>query len=119
MPIPRSVARRVAFAQVLESIGLAPLVPPKTTLFADGLRALESIAKGKTAMAVASISEIHGTAGVALVGPLPGPLQQILLYAAGVLKRSPTPDVAQAFLAHLKTASARAHFESRGIDPAK
>jgi accessory colonization factor AcfC len=45
--------------------------------------------------------------------------QYVVLYAAGVLRRSGAPDVAQAFLTHLKSASARAHFEAGGIEPPK
>ena len=39
-------------------------------------------------------------------------------YAAAVLKRTTEPEVAQAFLAHLKSSAARKHFEASGIDPA-
>jgi hypothetical protein len=45
--------------------------------------------------------------------------QHVVLYAAGVSRRSAAPDVAQAFLTHLKSAAARAHFEAGGIEPAK
>ena len=105
-------------AHVLESIGIAPLVWPKTTLFPDGLRALDSVAKGETELAVAAISEILGAEGVALVGPLPASLQTVLAYGAGVLVRSSVPDVAKSFLQHLKAAESRARFKVGGIDPA-
>jgi molybdate transport system substrate-binding protein len=104
------------FAHVLASIGIAPLVGPKTTLFPDGLRALQSVAKGETDLAVAPISAILGVEGVALAGPLPDALQQVLVYGAAVLVRSSTPDVAKAFLRHLKSAEVRARFKAGGID---
>jgi molybdate transport system substrate-binding protein len=107
------------FAQVLESLGLTAAGHAKTTLYADGGRALDSVAKGQTAMAAALISEIRGASGVTFVGPLPGAWQHTLLYAAGVLKRSAASDVAQAFLAHLRSAAVQAQFEARGIEPAR
>lgn len=106
------------FAHVLESIGIAPLVGPKTTLFPDGLRALQSVAKGETDLAAAPISEILGVEGVALAGPLPDALQLVVAYGAGVLLRGSAPDVAKAFLKYLKTAEVRARFTAGGIDPA-
>jgi len=107
------------FAQVLESLGLASAVQSKTTLFADGPRALESVAKGQTALVVAPISEIRAATGVTLAGPLPAALQHTELYAAGVLKRSATPDAAHAFLTHLRSGSVRARLDAAGIEPAR
>lgn len=91
---------------------------PKTTLFPDGLRALEAVARGAIAFAVASISEIRAVEGVILAGPLPDTLQQVLVYVAGVLTRSAAPDVAGAFLTHLKSAEVLTQFRAGGIEPA-
>ena len=105
------------WSRVLQSMAIAPLVTFKTTLFPDGLRALEAVAKGQIALAVAPISEILGVEGVALAGPLPDDVQQVLVYAAGVMTRSAAPDVASAFLAHLTSAAVRSRFKERGIAP--
>jgi molybdate transport system substrate-binding protein len=105
------------FARVLESMAIAPLVAFKTTLFPDGLRAVEAVAKGQIAVAVAPISEILGVAGLALAGPLPDDVQQVLVYAAGVMTRSAAPDVASAFLTHLTSAEVRSRFKAGGIEP--
>ena len=105
------------FNRVLESMNVAPLVRFKTTLFPDGLRALEALAKGQIALAVAPVSEIAAAAGVALAGPLPEDVQQVLVYVGAVMSRSGAPDVARAFLAHLTSAAARTRFKAGGIVP--
>jgi len=76
------------FGLVLERLAITPLVRPKTTLFPDGLRALEALARGQIALAVAPMSAILGVDGLAPAGPLPGDLQQALVYAAGGMSRS-------------------------------
>jgi molybdate transport system substrate-binding protein len=105
------------FARVLESMAIAPLVSFKTTVFPDGLRALEAVAKGQIAVAVAPVSEILAVAGVTLSGPLPDDAQQVLVYAAGVMTRSAAPDVASAFLTHLASADVQRRFRAGGIEP--
>jgi molybdate transport system substrate-binding protein len=103
--------------QVLEGIGIAPLVRPKTTLFPEGKGALDRVARGDIALAFAAVSEIRGAEGVELAGPLPPPVQQLVVYAAAVLTRSAAPDVAAAFLAHLGAAATRARLKAGGVDP--
>ncbi len=89
---------------------------PKTSVYADGLRTLDALAKDKVALAILPVSEIVGGDGVKLVGPLPEPVQQTLAYAGGVLARSPAADVARAFLAHLGTAEMRDLLKAGGVD---
>lgn len=105
------------FAQVLDMIGIAPLVTFKTMLFPDGPRALESVARGDIELAVASISEILGVSGVALAGPLPVNSQQVLDYAAAVMTRSAAPELARALLAHLASPAVRAQLKAAGMEP--
>jgi hypothetical protein len=86
-----SVAAHALAARAEISLpGIAPLVRPKTTLFPDGLRALEAVARGEIAFAVASISEIRAVEGVILAGPL----------------------------THLKSAEVLTQFRAGGIEPA-
>jgi molybdate transport system substrate-binding protein len=105
-------------ARVIEAIGIAPLIATKVSVFPDGLRALESVAAGRTELGIAPVSEILGVDGLALAGPLPDGLQQVLDYAAGLLIRSAAPDVAKAFLQHLKSAEGRSRLTAGGFTPA-
>jgi molybdate transport system substrate-binding protein len=104
------------FRRVLESMAIAPLVAFKTTLFPDGLRALEAVAKREIAVAVAPVSEILGVEGLAPPAALPDEVQQVLVYAAGVMTRSAAPDVAAALLAHLTSTAVRTRFAAGGIE---
>jgi molybdate transport system substrate-binding protein len=102
--------------RILEDIGIALLVRPKTTLFPDGTSALDRVARGQVALAIAPISEIRGAGGVRLAGPLPQAIQRPVDYAAAVLTRSAAPDVASAFLAHLRTTEMRVRLKAGGVD---
>src|SRR5437867_10251432 len=88
------------FASVLQKLGIADAVKPKTKLVPGGYPA-ELVAKGEVELVVHQISEIVPVKGVALVGPLPKDLQKITTYSAGLAARSAVPEAARAFIAFL------------------
>jgi molybdate transport system substrate-binding protein len=106
------------FSQVLDGMGIAPQVLSRTTLFADGPRALDALARGRIALVVAPLSEIAGVTGVTVAGVLPRDVQDRMVYAAGVLTRSAAPEAASAFLAHLTRPEARGLLQAGGLEPA-
>ena len=103
--------------QLLETLTIAALVLPKTSVFPDGRRTLEALARDRVALVLAPISEIVGSEGVKLAGPLPEGLQQTLAYAAAVMSRSAAVDVASAFLSHLRSAGVREQLKAGGVEP--
>lgn len=105
------------FARVLERLGIADTVKSKTVLFPEGTMALERVAKGELEMGVAPVSEIVTMKGLALVGPLPGDLQNRLSYSAGLLTISRLPETARAFVRFLTSPSSRAKFSAAGFEP--
>lgn len=114
---PKGGGQAAHVTQLLETLTIAALVLPKTTIFPDGLRALEALAKDRVTLAIAPISEITGSDGVRLVGPLPDPLQQTLVYAAAVMSRTASADVASALLAHLRSRDIRDQLKAGGVEP--
>ena len=64
-------ASGVYFASVLDRLGIAEQMKPKTILV-PGAQAADVVAKGEAELGVAQASEIVPVAGAQLVGPLPG-----------------------------------------------
>ena len=112
-----AVGRHVG--DVLDGIGIAPLVGLKTTLFPDGPRALAALVRGEIALVLGAVSEIRAVEGVVLAGPLPAPHQSTHVYTAAVLTRSPAADAARAFLEHLASADVRTRFAAGGVESAE
>jgi molybdate transport system substrate-binding protein len=114
---PAGGGQATQVASVLDALGIAAIVLPKTMVFPDGLRMMEALARDRITLALAPVSEIVGRDGVTLAGPLPEPVQRTLVYAAAVLSGSAAPDVASAFLAHLRNADVREKLRTGGLDP--
>src|SRR5205823_2162318 len=84
-------------------------VKSKTILWPGGYAA-EAVVKGQAEIVVHQISEILPVKGVTLVGPLPGDLQKITIYSAGIAQKSEQPDAARAFISYLVSEPVKAKF---------
>ncbi len=105
----------IHFASVLERLGIAEAVKPKTVLWKGGYAA-EALVNGQAELCVHQISEILPVKGVTLVGPLPKELQKVTTYAAGLAATSATPDAARTFIAYLARPDLRPRFAAAGLD---
>jgi len=54
---------------------------------------------------------------LALVGPLPGPMQYYTQYAAGLVAGSTRQDIGQALIAFLVSPAAAAVMQTKGFEP--
>jgi molybdate transport system substrate-binding protein len=105
----------IHFAGVLQKLGIADAVKPKTTLVPGGYPA-ELVARGDVELVVHQISEIIPVKGVTLVGPLPKELQKTTVYAAGVTVGSPSRTTAGAFVAFLARPDFKPKLAAAGLD---
>jgi len=105
----------VHFASVLQKLGVAEAVKPKTTLVPGGYPA-ELVAKGEVDLVVHQISEIVPVKGVTLVGPLPKELQKLTIYSAGVAAKSTNAELARGFTTFLARPAFKAKFAEAGLD---
>jgi molybdate transport system substrate-binding protein len=103
------------FASVLQKLGIAEAVKPKTKLVPGGYPA-ELVARGEVELVVHQISEIVPVKGVTLVGPLPKELQKLTIYSAGVAAKSTNAELARGFMAFLARPEFRAKFAEAGLD---
>ena len=105
----------VHFASVLQRLGIADAVRSKTILWPGGYAA-EAVQKGQAEVVVHQISEILPVQGVTLVGPLPGDLQKLTIYAAGVAAKSEAQDAARTFISYLTRPASKEKFAAAGLD---
>jgi len=105
----------IHFVKVLEQLGIAAEVRPKSVLVASGYAA-ETIVRGEAEIVIHQISEILPVKGVTLIGPLPRELQKITIYSAGLAAAAAFPEAARAFIAFLARPAAKDTFAAVGMD---
>jgi molybdate transport system substrate-binding protein len=82
-------ASGVHFAEVIERLGIADEIRRKA-IISDAYMG-EIVARGEAELAVQQISELMPVAGIDIVGPLPGNLQKISLFAAAIFTAAKNP----------------------------
>jgi molybdate transport system substrate-binding protein len=82
-------ASGVHFAEVIERLGIADEVRRKAVI-SDAYMG-EIVVRGDAELAVQQISELMPVAGIDIVGPLPGDLQKISLFAAAIFTAAKNP----------------------------
>ena len=110
-------ASGVHFAKVLERLGIAAEVNAKAKL-GRGVPAGSFIIKGEADLAVQQVPELLAVQGIEIVGPLPGDLQNVTAFAAGVHAAAKDPEAAKALIHFLQTPAAAAVIKAKGLDPA-
>jgi len=104
----------IYFAKLLERLGLAEQMKPKTILVRGALAA-ERVASGEAELAITQMSEILPVAGVVVVGPLPKEIQNVTTYAGGIGAAAKNSEAARALLKHLAGPATAAVLKSRGM----
>jgi len=109
-------ASGVYFARVLDRLGIAEQVKPKTILV-PGAQAADVVARGEAEIGVAQTSEIVPVAGAQLVGPLPGELASVTVFSAGIGAGTKAPEAAKSLIQFLTGPTAAPVFKSKGLEP--
>jgi molybdate transport system substrate-binding protein len=107
----------IHMASVVERLGIAADVKPKTKVFPNSQVALEALAKGDAEIGFGLTSDIAATSGVDLVGSLPPEVQSFTLYAAGVIATSKQPEAARAMIAYFSTPAGQVVLKAKGFEP--
>ena len=111
-------ASGIYFKGLLERLGIAAEMQPKLKPVPGGPFVVGPVARGEVELAVITTPYIVVEPGAELVGPLPGALQQYIVYTAGMAAGAPQPDAARALIAYLRSPVAAAVLKSKGLDPA-
>jgi molybdate transport system substrate-binding protein len=111
-------ASGVYFAKLLEKMGLADAMKPKTHYPPPSGNAGNLVVSGEAELAIQQEPEVMSVKGVDVVGPLPGDLNNITVYAAGPGAGTTQGDAVQALIKFLHSPEAAAVFKARGLKPA-
>jgi molybdate transport system substrate-binding protein len=79
---PQDGASRGTIEKMFERLGIDVEMKPKIALAPGSAAATESVAAGRAAMVITLFSEILPTAGVEILGPLPGEYRSDIRFAA-------------------------------------
>ena len=102
---------------LVQRLGIADQVLPKSRLVGGGERVGAVVARGELELGLQQLSELLPVPGIAHITPLPPELQKVSSFAAGVAASSPDKAVARSvieFLASRETAQAIA---KSGLEP--
>ena len=111
-------ASGVYFAKLIERMGIAEAMKPKTKYPPPGGFSAELLLTGEAELAVQQKPELLHVAGTEIVGLFPGDLNLVTEFAAGIMPGSKNADVAQELIRMLRTPEAKAAFRAKGLDPA-
>jgi molybdate transport system substrate-binding protein len=106
----------VYLTKLFERLGIADAIKAKAVLVTGGLAA-ERVVSGDADLAIQQISELHGTHGVTVLGPLPADLQSYTVYAGGVGTSARNPTTARKLLDLLAGPDGRAVLKRLGMEP--
>jgi molybdate transport system substrate-binding protein len=101
---------------LLERLGIAVEMKPKTKLFPPAEVLYASVASGDVEIGFNQISEILAQPTVELAGPLPSAIQNYTQFAPGTLTGSSQTDAGRALLAFLSSPEAQTVLKAKGFE---
>lgn len=107
-------------AKVFERLGIANEMRPKTVFSKTRPgRAGDMVAKGEAEIGVGTLEGfIPDAAAVEIVGPLPGDLQDTIVFAAVIMGGTKSAEASKALVDFLRTPEATAVIKANGKEPA-
>jgi molybdate transport system substrate-binding protein len=112
-------ASGIYFAKLLDRMGIAKEMKPKTKYPPAGGFSAELLLTGEAELAVQQKPELMHIAGAEVVGLLPGDLNLVTVFIAGIMANSKNADVGKALINMLQSIEAAALFRSKGLDPSR
>jgi molybdate transport system substrate-binding protein len=109
-------ASGIYFAKLLERMGIADAVNAKNKYPPPGGYSGNFLLTGEAELAVQQKPELMHIAGTEIVGALPGDLNMVTTFVAGVWVDSRNGEAAKALVAFLHSPEAAAVFRARGLD---
>ena len=114
--IVKEGASRATIDKMFERLGIAQAVAAKTTLESGTEKSGESVAQGRSEIEIVPLSEVPLVAGVEIVGPLPGDLQNYLHFQASVGANAKDAADAKKAIQYLTSAAAAPVFKAKGME---
>jgi molybdate transport system substrate-binding protein len=111
-------ASGIQFAKVLERLGIADEMKPKTVFQPKAGLVGVLVANGEAELAVQQIQELVPVAGIEVVGPLPGDLQEPIVFSAAIMGSAKDTEASKALVNFLRTPEAAVVIKAKGMEPA-
>ena len=109
-------ASGVYFAKLLERMGIAEQMKPKTKYPPAGGFSANLLMTGEAELAVQQKPELLHVAGVEIVGLLPGDLNVVTEFAVAIMTGGKNADAAAALIKLLQSSEAATEFRAKGLD---
>jgi molybdate transport system substrate-binding protein len=109
-------ASGVYFAKLLERMGIAEQMKPKTKYPPPGGFSANLLMTGEAELAVQQKPELLHVAGAEIVGLLPGDLNVVTEFAAAIMTVSKNGEAGKALVKMLQSPEAISTFRSKGLD---
>jgi molybdate transport system substrate-binding protein len=110
-------ASGVYFAKLLERMGIADQMKAKTKYPPPGGNSASLLITGEAELAIQQTPEVMYVAGAEVIGQLPGDLNNVTVFAAGIGVDSKNANGAKALISMLHSPEAAAVFRAKGLDP--
>lgn len=110
-------ASGVYFARLLDRMGIADAMQAKTKYPPPGGNAADLLLTGEAELAIQQKPEVMDVPGAEVVGLLPGDLNQVTAFAAGIGADSKNADAAKALIKLMQSPEAAAVFRAKGFGP--
>jgi molybdate transport system substrate-binding protein len=108
----------IHFAKVLDRLGIADEMNSKTVFLPKPGPAGVLVANGEAEIGVQQIQGLMPVAGIEIVGPLPGDLQNTLVFAAAIMAGARDAAASKALVNFLRTPEAATVIKAKGMEPA-
>ncbi|HWM46015.1 MAG TPA: substrate-binding domain-containing protein [Xanthobacteraceae bacterium] len=109
-------ASGVHMASLIDRLGLAEELADKIHVY-DGY-AGQACANGEVEIAIQQISELMPVDGLDIVGPLPGDLQKVTMFSAGIGASTRHRAAVEALVASLRSEGHASVLRAKGLEPA-
>ncbi len=108
----------VALQKLFQRWGVADLVADKTVQAPPGVPVASLVARGEVDLGFQQLSELLNVPGIAIVGPLPEPIQIVTVFSAGIPVNTPRAAAVQAMIDFMRSPEADAAKRRQGMQPA-
>lgn len=102
---------------LFQRMGIAEEIKDKLKQTQTGVFVGSIIANGEAEIGFQQVSELSNFPGVDYVGPLPADIQQMTVFASGILVGAKESDAAKALVKFITTPAAGEVFKKRGMEP--
>ena len=103
--------------ELVQRLGIADQVLPKSRLVGGGERVGAVVARGELELGIQQLSELLPVQGIAHISPLPPEVQKISSFAAGVAASSPDKARARSAIKFLASPDAAQAITNSGLEP--